>query len=578
MSDTTASFAEQILGNTVDKQDAMRRFEALSDEQRHVLISVLRAKLGKHDSGESELDHSRYSRLLSVVDERSMSDDQQAFIDQLATEMAAFAPRSKQNALEHQRYFVDQRKTSNLKKGLKALQFHITYDRGEGAYLYDVDGNKYVDVTGDNGVNIFGHQPAFIKEAIKSRVDRGFPLVGYTEELFEAARLFTEITGHERVLFTQSGTEAVMWAVRIARAATQKQKIVLFEGSYHGLSDAVLAMKDLEGNSVSMGLGMLQEFADQIIVLDYGDMNGLRVIEDRAEEIAGILVEPVQSRHPYNQPVEFLKEIRKLTLELNIPLILDEMITGFRVCPRGAQGYFDVKADIATYGKVPGGGMPTGMIAGLAKYMNYVDGGTWRFDDDSMPSMKRTLMAGTHTRNPVKIAATVATLREIKQRSEDAGNCKDCTCFQRDLNEKNRHMAEQINDYFIEQRIPAIIDYFSSLFKIRFFKEPNGIGRELFIILLRMRGVETSVSGNFFLTTAHTDEDIQFIVDAVKSVADTLLEKGFFFESDDVEELPVPAAVIPPPVSQLLAAPPLDIDLLKQRLKADLTDLQGGVN
>ena len=114
-----------------------------------------------------------------------------------------------------------------------------------------------------------------------------------------------------------------MFAVRIARAATGKQKVVIFEGAYHGLSDAVVAMADLQGNSIAMGPGMMQEFAEQIIVLPYGEASSLAQIEQQIDDIATVLVEPVQSRHPYLQPVEFLRELRNLTLEHNVPLILD---------------------------------------------------------------------------------------------------------------------------------------------------------------------------------------------------------------------------------------------------------------
>ncbi|WP_106793605.1 aminotransferase class III-fold pyridoxal phosphate-dependent enzyme [Aquimarina sp. Aq78] len=529
---------EKIVSKEIEKKEALRFFEELPEKEKSYLVSKLKTHLSNNANSVENNFSEKKERTLKAVTELQLNEEHKGFIDQMAQKLEKNAPKSKENASECQTYFVDQRRTGGLKKALKRLQFHLTYSECDGAYLYDIDGNKYIDIASDNGVNLFGHQPDFIKEAISKRLDKGYPLVGYTEELSQATKLFSELTGHERVLFTQSGTEAVMWAVRIARAATQKKKIVIFEGAYHGLSDTVLAAKDQFGNSIAMGLGMIQEFADELIVLDYGNMEDLSIIEDRADEIAGVLVEPVQSRNPNNQPVEFLKEVRKLTLEKNILLIMDEMITGFRVSCSGVQGLWKIKGDLATYGKIPAGGMPSGMIAGLTKYMNYVDGGTFDYDDESMPSVKKALMAGTHTRNPIKLAATLAILTEIKKRSSTSENKTDesNSCFLQELNEKTRLMCEELNSFFKTKNVPLIIEYFSSLFRFKFLDDPNGVVKELVFVLMRINGVETSPSGNCFLTLAHSDKDIKSIIRVVKKSIDTLMKQNFFYISDSIEE------------------------------------------
>lgn len=530
---------EKIVSKKIEKKEALKLFEELPQSEKKYMVSELK----KHLSNDVSIDGNNFSRkksnTLKALMEMQLVEEHKVFIDKMAEKLEKSTPKSKENASKDQAHLVDQRKTGGLKKALKRLQFHLTYDKGDGAYLYDIDGNKYIDIASDNGVNLFGHQPKFIKEAVIKRIEKGYPLVGYTEELAQVTKLFSELTGHERVLITQSGTEAVMWAVRIARAATQKNKIVIFEGAFHGLSDAVLAAKDQFGNSIAMGLGMLQEFANEIIVLDYGNMDHLDIIESRADEIAGVLIEPVQSRNPANQPVEFLKEVRKLTLEKNILLIMDEMITGFRVCCNGVQGLWNIKGDLATYGKIAAGGMPSGMIAGLAKYMNFVDGGVFNYDDNSMPSVKKALMAGTHTRNPIKLAATLAILTEIKNRCIASGDeiCTPNSCFLNELNEKTRSMCEELNSFFALKKVPIVIEYFSSLFRFKFLDDPNGVVKELLFVLMRMNGVETSPSGNCFLTMAHSDNDIKSIIKTVKKSIDTLLEENFFYESDIVEEI-----------------------------------------
>ena len=566
----------KILSKNIDKAEAIRMFERLPESEKRQLVSDVRSKvLGNGSSHDTK---SFPGERLKAVSERQLNEQHKIFISGLAQRLEKLAPTSKENASRHQAYFVDQRKTGGLKKSIKALQFNLTYEKGEGPYLYDVDGNKYIDIAGDNGVNLFGHQPEFVKEAIVRRLNEGYPLVGYTNELFEVAKLFSELTGHERVLMTQSGTEAVMWAVRIARAATSRKKIVIFDGAFHGLSDAVLAAKDQFGNSIAMGLGMLQEFADQLIVLDYGKLDHLDIIEERWDEIAGVLVEPVQSRHPLNQPIEFLKELRKLTLEKGIVLIMDEMITGFRVSCKGVQGEWGIKGDIATYGKIPAGGMPSGMIAGSAKYMNLVDGGAFSYYDDSMPSIKKSLMAGTHTRNPIKLAASLATLKEIKNRCTGSGKEKcDSSCFLKRMGERTRLMCEELNSFFTEKRVPIVIEHFSSLFRFRFLDDEYGVARELMLVLMRINGVESSPSGNCFLTTTHSDEDIKAVINAVKESTNTLLLENFFHEANGADrEITPPEATV---AYKTANVPDLnkEIDrseILRKLLAADLKQFQ----
>lgn len=570
---------EMILSKKIDKQEALRSFGALSEEDRDRILAGLKLRLeSTAEVTAPEASPAQAPRMLASLHELNIAERQSKYIEKLAREYEELVPKSKDNALKHQAYFVDQRKTAGLKRSLKSIQFQLTYDRADGAYIWDVDGNKYIDLTGDNGVNLFGHQPPFMKKALIARLEQGYPLVAYSEDLFQAAKLFCELTGHERMVFAQSGTESVMWAVRIARAATGRKKIVVFDGSYHGLSDAVLAFRDRKGGSMSAGLGMLQEFADQLIILDYGDMAHLDFIEKNADQIACVLCEPIQSRFPSRQPGEFLKALRTLTLEKDVVLIFDEMITGFRAGCKGAAGYFKVTPDIATYGKVVGGGMPTGVIAGLAKYMNYVDGGSWRFDDASMPSLKRTMMAGTHTQNSLKVSAVLAICNEMKHRCTAGADCDYESCFLKDLNDRTTAMAEEINAYFTAKRVPMVTEYFSSLFRFQVLDDPFGLTREMFIILLKKQCIETSTSGNCFLTTEHSDEDLRGVVNAVKNAIDIMLEEGFFIEPQTEAptvpaQAPVAAApVIPTPAVH--AGNEFKADMLKELILADLRSFQ----
>jgi glutamate-1-semialdehyde 2,1-aminomutase len=524
---------DKIISKKIEKSEAIQIFDGLSETDKLELVSKIKSRLLGNGSGTQNGNSSK--KRLKPLDQRDLEDTHKAFIQKLADQYEKFVPKSKKNIPDNHFHFVDQRRTFHLIKDIKRMHFQITYEKAEGAYVHDIDGNKYIDISGDMGVNLFGHKPPFLVDAVKAALDRGIPLAGYSETIHKASKIISELTGHDRVLFTQSGTEAVMVATRIARASNNKKKIALFDGAYHGLSDVVMAMRDMQGNSLAAGPGMLQEFADQIIVLKYGDPESLDIIENRSDEIAGVLVEPVQSRHIYNKPVEFLKDLRNLTLEKDIPLIFDEMITGFRVAPQGAQGVFGIVPDISTYGKIPGGGLPTGVVAGSARYMDLIDGGIWEFEDDSMPKSKKVGMGGTHSQNPLKVAAACATMGEIKKRVEGCKNCtdrqNDCTNLYCSLNNRTTRMVEELNQYFIENNLPITIDHFGSLFRFRYIDSYWGITEALMFILLRMNGVETNIQGNCFLTTSHTDEDVQNVITAVKNSLETLIKEGFFYEA-----------------------------------------------
>ncbi|WP_372366348.1 aminotransferase class III-fold pyridoxal phosphate-dependent enzyme [Candidatus Uabimicrobium sp. HlEnr_7] len=472
------------------------------------------------DLKKTDLTKTKYT-LLKTIERQQLDEKQEDFIRQLSNQYSQFTIKSKELSEQFHRVFADPRRPLHFIKMLKDFHYPLTYEKGEKAYVFDIDGNKYIDISCDMGVNLLGHQATCIQKAIEESLNKGVYLTGYSKKIGETAELFKEMTGFERVMFAQSGTEAVMWAVRLARAATGKNKIVIFEEAYHGLADVVLASKGQEGSSVPKAPGLQQSYADDLIVLDYGEEQQLQIIAEQ-ENIAAVLIEPVPSRHPYLQPCEYLQKIRAITRERGIALIFDEMITGFRVHPQGAQGYFGVQADIATYGKLVSGGIPTGVVAGSSKYMDWVDGGQWSFHDDSIPGLQRTVTGGTHAKNPLKIDTMYAILSELKEQGPK---------LQKDLNVKTQGLVQQLNNLFDKKRIPIKVECFGSLFRFRFLDYYFGLTEALFFYLLRMHGVETFVQGNCFLTTTHTDEDINEIVIAVENSLDILLEQRFFYDT-----------------------------------------------
>lgn len=274
----------------------------------------------------------------------------------------------------------------------------------------------------------------------------------------QVAERMCKMTGVERIALYNSGTEAVMVALRLARAATGRAKVVIFAGSYHGTFDGVLALGsagDDKEHSTPLAPGILQHMVDDVVVLHYGADDSLDYIRTHAHELAAVIVEPVQSRRPDFQPKAFLQEIRQITEQSGTAFIFDEVITGFRIQPGGAQAWFGVQADLVTYGKIIGGGLPIGIVAGKAAFMNGIDGGTWSFGDDSYPQheQQRTFVAGTFCHHPLAMAASLAVLDHLEKHGEQ---------LQNRLNSRTSALAAELNSYFTDEQVPMKVVHFGS--------------------------------------------------------------------------------------------------------------------
>ena len=414
---------------------------------------------------------------------------------------------------------ADNRASAGFRFSTKEMLYPIVGKSSKGVRFRDIDNNEYIDLTMGFGSNIFGHQPSFITEAIQSQLDDGIHIGPQSYLVKEVSSLFTSITGLDRVCFVNTGTEAVMTAVRIARKVTGRSKLVIFNGSYHGHFDGVLGAFDEDTQQVEpVAGGILPGMVRDLLVLDYCDDQSLEIIRNNAHDIAAVIVEPVQSRHLEIKPEDFLKRLRTLTSNLDVPLIFDEMITGFRILPGGAQAYFGIKADIATYGKVAGGGMPIGAIAGDRKYMDAIDGGAWQYGDKSFPEVDTTFLAGTFSKHPLTMAAALATLRRIKEVGEDA---------YAQLNKKTEQFVEKLNAFFREEAVAIEVLNFGSLFRFTFQTNMD----LLFYHLIRY-GVYVWEGRNCFLSFAHTEQDLEEVIAAVKQSIRDLKENGFLPTND----------------------------------------------
>ncbi|MGB3299156.1 MAG: aminotransferase class III-fold pyridoxal phosphate-dependent enzyme, partial [Phormidesmis sp.] len=317
---------------------------------------------------------------------------QQQYLQTVIDRYNQRSPKSKQFAAANRAVLADKSSIGfNFSPETKEICYPIVAARSQGSKLWDIDGNEYIDILMGLGTNLFGHNPPFIKAAIEQQLQKGIQIGPQAELVGATAQLASELTGMERITFSNTGTEAVMTAVRIARTATGRNKIAVFTNSYHGHFDAALMRAPLSeyarkkavsatnsnpwlkplswllnqrinARAVPAAMGVPSAIARNIIVLEYGNSQSLAVIKAHKKDLAAVLVEPIQSRCPELQPQEFLTQLRRLTADLDVALIFDEMVTGFRVAQGGAQAHFGIAADIATYSKIAGGGLPLSII------------------------------------------------------------------------------------------------------------------------------------------------------------------------------------------------------------------------
>ena len=434
---------------------------------------------------------------------------------------------SKRLTVDNRPFLADPRSVAGFNKLWKEMVYPIVTTRSDGSKVWDVDGNEYVDFVMGFGASIFGHRPPFVVEAIREQLDRGFEIGPIQPLAGEVASLIREFTGMQRVTFTNTGSEAVLAATRVARTVTGRDMIAVFAGSYHGIFDEVLFRPltvNGETHAAPIAPGVPETALAQVIVLDYGNPQSLEILRARGSEIAAVLVEPVQSRRLDLQPKEFLQELRHITRETGTALIFDEVVTGFRVQPGGAQAYFGVRADLATYGKVIGGGLSIGVVAGDARFMDALDGGQWQYGDASFPEVGVTFFAGTFVRHPLALAATQAVLKYLKQAGPE---------LQRRLAEKTVHLAESLRAVIDEYHAPYHLTQFSSLMQLNFPSEQKFAG--LLYYLLRERGIHIYENRAFVMTTAHSEEDLDRLVQAFRESLNELVTGGFLPASGAVK-------------------------------------------
>jgi amino acid adenylation domain-containing protein len=465
-----------------------------------------------------------------------LTEQQERYLADFMERYQARTAKSKAFAEEQRGHYADPRTVMGFKTLWKELTYTLVGERSKGSHVWDIDGNEYVDCMSGFGAIFFGHAPDFVLDAVRAQLEKTIDYGPQSQLAGPAAKLLCEMTGMERASFCNTGSEAVLAAIRMARTVTGNELIVTFQGDYHGMFDEMLVKAQQVGGerrNMPVAPGIPESASQHVLVLDYGDPRSIDIIRERGDEIAAVLIEPIQSRRLELQPKEFLQGVREATREADVPMIFDEIITGFRLHPRGAQHWFDVDVDIACYGKVIGGGIPVGVVAGKAKYMDALDGGAWQFGDDSFPEVGVTYFAGTFIRHPIAVASVHAVLNHMKAQGP---------ALQAGVNAKTGRFCEELNRSFRQRAIPMELSYAGSIFFPRWYGDPDHQG--LYDHHLRYFGAHHVWGGRpGFLTTAHSDEDIAFVADAFVEAGEAMQEGGFLPRPEDlpIEQQPFTA-------------------------------------
>jgi glutamate-1-semialdehyde 2,1-aminomutase len=385
-------------------------------------------------------------------------------------------------------------------------------DRAKGAYLYDVDGNRYIDYVASFGAIILGHGEEGLIEEIKRALEAGTSYGACHPYEIELAELIVEaFPSIELLRLTNSGTEATMSAIRLARGYTGKKRIIKFRGAYHGHADFLLTSGGSGMATLSQpeSKGVLEEHVRETIVADFNDIDSvLRVIKDD-RDVACVILEPVMGNMGVILPKSgFLKDLESLCKEKGILLIFDEVITGFRVAFGGAQTIYGIDPDITCLGKIIGGGFPVGAFGGKREIM------------ENISPLGKVYQAGTLSGNPIAVRAGIYVLKYLKEKKE----------VYRDLERKVRTISEEVKKIAQKYKIPYTVNglcgMFSGFFvdgEVNDYESAKKSDRSLyekFFKLMLKQGIFFAPSPfeASFLTVSHGEKEIDSTIEAYERV------------------------------------------------------------
>jgi len=381
--------------------------------------------------------------------------------------------------------------------------------KADGSVIWDVDSNRYLDFCNGYGALLFGHRKKEILSAVLSQLKNGTLYCAPTDIEVELSELIIRnYPSMEKVRLVNTGSEATMTAIRLARGFTKKKKIIKFEGCYHGAHDSVLvkAGSGAAHNGISISEGGLDEVSKNTLVVQYNNSQDLNSVLEKQKDVACVIIEPVLANMGLVLPEKrFLAEVRKITKDHDVPLIFDEVVTGFRMSPGGAQKYYSIKPDLTTLGKALGNGFVIAAVGGKNEIMNMLS-----------PEGK-VYQASTYAGNPVSVAAAIASIKTINKDKNKIYPKLELSCS---------ILAKAIKDLATDLKIPHQINFISSMFQVFFTDKPvKDYGsakkadakkfKKLFATLLK-NGVFVAPSQfeTVFLSSAHTTDDLHKTIEA----------------------------------------------------------------
>jgi len=378
-----------------------------------------------------------------------------------------------------------------------------------GAYIWDEENKKYIDFCNGYGALLLGHRRKEIIQAVSKQIARGTLYCTPTKSEIELSKLIIgNYPSIDKVRLVNTGGEATMTAIRLARGFTKKKKIIKFEGCYHGAHDSVLvkAGSGSAHNGISVSDGGLDEVSKNTLVVQYNNVQDLVQTIRKNKDIAGVIVEPILANMGLILPKDnFLSEIRKITKENDIPLIFDEVVTGFRVSPGGAQKHFGIKPDITTLGKALGNGFAIAAVGGRKEIMDLLSPGG------------KVYQASTFAGNPVSVSAAISSIKTINKIKNKLYS---------KLEKYTLRFTQSLDDMATDMKIPHQINSASSMFQIFFTAEPvvdyqtskdadSKKFQKLFHSLLRQgMFIAPSQFEVVFLSDSHTSADLNRTLDA----------------------------------------------------------------
>ena len=381
--------------------------------------------------------------------------------------------------------------------------------KANGAYIWDEDNTRYIDFCNAYGALLLGHRRKEILDSVSKQLSKGTLYCTPTASEIELSKLILgNFPSMNKVRLMNTGGEATMTAIRLARGYTKKKKIIKFEGCYHGAHDSVLvkAGSGSAHNGISVSDGGLDEVSKNTLVVEYNNIEDLQKTISKHKDIAGVIVEPILANMGLILPEKnFLSDLRKITKENNIPLIFDEVVTGFRVSPGGAQEHFGIKPDITTLAKALSNGFTISAVGGKKEIMNLLS------------PRGKVYQASTFAGNPISVSAAISSIKTINKIKNKLYS---------KLEKFNLLFSTALDDMATDMKIPHQINFTASMFQIFFTNKPvidyktskkaNGKKfQKLFKTLLK-QGVfiPPSQFEVVFLSDAHTEDDLNKTLDA----------------------------------------------------------------